>query len=258
MIKKYFSALAIIMMLSNIVYPQTIPNQFQLNDAKRLGKSLESSTPVSNSISDILTIGDTILLGTSRGLSISTNNGDTWENYYQTNEFAEDGISAINYNKLTNTIWTATARAFDEDVDMGTGLHYSTDLGKTWTNIPQPVDAEDDSLFAYGINNGTNLPLIYALPVTVPQQNITYDIAFTPGAIWIASWSSGLRKSTDKGQSWQRVLLPSDKSNSLTLTDTVKYQLRPKTGKDGNLNHEGFSIITTNDSTLYVGTAAGD
>ena len=257
MIKKYIPSIIIVFILSNFVYAQTIPNDFHLNEAKNLSKSLASATPLSNSISDIFTIGDTILLGTSRGLSISTNNGDTWENYYQTNDFAEDGVSTVSYNKFTNTIWVATARSFNEDVDMGTGLHYSTDLGNTWTNVPQPVDASGDSMIAYGINDGANLPLIYALPVTVPQQNITYDIAFTPGTIWIASWSSGLRKSTDKGQTWQRVLLPSDYLNSISSTDTVKFQLRPKTGNKGNLNHEGFSIITTNDSTLYVGTANG-
>ncbi len=257
MIKKYIPSIIIVFILSNFVYTQTIPNDFHLNDSKNLSKSLSSATPLSNSISDIFTIGDTILLGTSRGLSISTNNGDTWENYYQKNDFAEDGVSTVSYNKFTNTIWVATARSFNEDVDMGTGLHYSTDLGNTWTNLPQPVDASGDSMIAYGINDGANLPLIYALPVTVPQQNITYDIAFTPGTIWIASWSSGLRKSTDKGQTWQRVLLPSDYLNSISSTDTVKFQLRPKTGSKGNLNHEGFSIITTNDSTLYVGTANG-
>ncbi len=140
---------------------------------------------------------------------------------------------------------------------MGTGLHFSNDFGKSWTSIPQPVDNPGDSTFKYGINDGVLLPLVNALPVTVPQQNITYDIVFTPGAIWIASWSSGLRRSADNGQTWQRVLLPSDKINSLQPTDTVKYSLRPKAGEKGNLNHLGFSIIASNDSTLYVGTADG-
>ncbi len=35
-------------------------------------------------------------------------------------------------------------------------------------------------LFTYGINDGINLPQVKALPVTVPQQNITWDFAFTP------------------------------------------------------------------------------
>ena len=258
MIIKYFYSIIIILVTSNFVFSQAVPRSFHLNSfSKKLSKSLTDATPLGNGISDIVVIGDTILIGTGKGLSISTDNGDSWENYYQTNNFGTDAIASVNYNKFTNTIWASTVRPFDSDVDMGTGIHYSTDLGKTWNDIPQPVDDPGDSLFTYGINDGNNLPQVKALPVTVPQQNMTWDFAFTPNTIWITSWSSGLRKSTDKGQTWARVLLPSDKLNSVQPTDTVRYSLRPKAGDVGNNNHLGFSIAVVNDSTLYVGTADG-
>ncbi len=129
------------------MFSQAVPHDFHLKSfAKTLSKSLTDTTPLGNGISDIVVVGDTILIGTGKGLSISTDNGDSWENYYQTNNFGTDAIASVNYNKFTNTIWASTVRPFNSDVDMGTGSHYSTDLGKTWNYIPQPVDDPGDSL----------------------------------------------------------------------------------------------------------------
>ena len=161
------------------------------------------------------------------------------------------------------TFWVATAHSKDvngESIDQGSGLHYTTDNGLTWAYVPQPVDSSGDSSLVYGINDGVNLPKVRALPVTVTEQNVTYDIAFTPGTIWITSWSSGLRRSTDMGKTWQRILLPSDNLNSVRPTDTVKFSLQVQSGNFGPeayYNHVAFSVISVNDSTLYVGTADG-
>ncbi len=135
------------------------------------------------------------------------NRGETWTNFYGTPDFGSEDESAMGYYK--GTFWVATAHSKDvngQSVDQGSGLHYTTDNGATWTNLPQPVDNPGDSILIYGINDTVNLPGVRALPVTVTEQNITYDIAFTPGTVWITSWSSGLRRSTDMGKTWQRVL----------------------------------------------------
>jgi len=145
-------------------------------------------------------------------------------------------------------------------VQTGGGLAFTSDNGLTWNIVPQPVDDPADSVLIYGINDGINLPGVRALPVTVPQQNLTFDIAFTPGTVWIASFAGGLRKSTDNGNTWQRVLIPSDNVNQITPQDTIKFALQPVPGKfgpEGYLNHRVFSVISVDDSTLYVGTAGG-
>jgi len=166
-----------------------------------------------------------------------------------------DNISAIGYDK--GTFWAATARTVEGiagKVPAGTGLKYTTDNGLTWTSVPQPIDAAEDTTIEYGIN------IIPALPVTVTEQNLTFDIAFTPGTIWITSFAAGLRKSTDKGQTWQRVVIPPDFLDSIAPADTLDFCLSPVAGAfcdEGNLNHRVFSIISTDDSTLYVGTANG-
>src|SRR3990172_6605047 len=69
-----------------------------------------------------------------------------------------------------------------------------------------------------------------------------------------------LRKSTDFGITWNRVVLPPDNLNSISPTDTLDFDLSPSGGTLGlreNLNHRVFSVYASNDSTLWAGTAAG-
>jgi hypothetical protein len=240
----------------SVSFAQLAPDNFYLQtDNKVLPKSL-SANPLSNTITDIITVGDTIWLGTSRGVSLSTDNGSSWTNFYGQSDFGTDNISAISYNK--GVFWCATARSAEvtggQTLPEGTGLKYTTNLGATWTSIPQPLDHPDSTTEKYGINT------LQALPVTVAIQNLAYDIAFTPGTIWVATFAGGLRKSTDKGLTWTRVVLPPDNLDSISPTDTLNFCLSPVGGNfcgNGNLNHRVFSVVSANDSILYVGTANG-
>jgi len=59
---------------------------------------------------------------------------------------------------------------------------------------------------------------------------------------------------------WERVVLPPDYLNSIKPSDTLNFCLQPVKGKfcsEDNLNHRVFSVISSNDSTLYVGSAGG-
>lgn len=255
---KFVGIIFTIIVLQISLLAQLSPETYNLlNDNNYLNK-VSSSNPVSNSILDIITIGDTVWLGTSRGVSVSFDRGENWNNFYNTTAFGTDNVSAIGYDKYTGTLWAATAKTVEgiagEDVAAGTGLKYTTDNGLTWTSISQPIDNENDTVEVYGNN------IIPALPVTVPEQNLTYDIAFTPGTIWITSFAGGLRKSTNMGESWQRVVLPPDALDSISPDDTLEFCLSPVAGNfcgEGNLNHRAFSVISTDDNTLYVGTANG-
>ena len=260
MIIRLILSLILIICFIPVSFSQNSPRLFKLNNKNSINASTDNS-PAGNSITDILIYGDTIWVGSGKGVSVSFNKGDSWTNFYGTPDFGTEDESAMGY--YDGTFWVATAHTKDvngQSIDQGTGLHYTTNNGQTWTNIPQPVDDPGDSLLVYGINDGINLPKVRALPITVPEQNVTYDIAFTTGTIWITSWSSGLRRSTDMGKTWQRVLLPSDNINSLKPTDTVNFSLQVQSGNFGPeayLNHVAFSVVATDDSTLYVGTADG-
>ncbi|MFH0736601.1 MAG: FlgD immunoglobulin-like domain containing protein [bacterium] len=237
--------------LANIINAQITGHGYKF---ERFSKT-NDNTPLSNSILDIIVINDTVWLGTTKGLSQSVDGGATFKNYYNSADFGTESISAIGYNK--GVIWAATAHNTDRDgqsLATGSGLRYSSNNGATWTIIDQPKDLPGDSSVVYGVNT------IRALPVTVDISNITYDIAFSKNTIWIASFAGGLRKSTNMGATWERVILPPDYLSSIKPTDILTFTLQPIAGafgKESYLNHRLFSVASSNDSTVYVGTAGG-
>jgi len=240
--KNILSSLLIILITSFRLFAQFSPQNFNLKDDENyLGKT-QSISPLSNTITDIITLGDTIWLGTSRGVSLSTNNGTSWTNFYGSPEFGADNISAIGYNN--GIFWCATAKeekTSTGELPAGTGLKFTSDFGETWKSIPQPIDTEGDTIEFYGSNQ------IRAVDVTVTVQNLTYDIAFTPNTIWIASFAGGLRKAridsllANQEYKFSRVVLPPDDLNSISPTDSLDFCLSPVGGnicKNGNFNHD--------------------
>ena len=235
-------------------FAQYLPKSYLLdNQNSKLSKTLASSSIADNGIGDIITIGDTIWIGTNRGISLSTDNGNTWTNF--TNELDNNDVSAIGY--YHGVFWAALDGTYNlngQDIPEGHGLKYTADLGKSWTTIPQPKDSTGDSSIVYGINT------LYAVPSIVDQQDVAYDFAFTQRAVWIAAYGAGLRRSFDMGKTWQRVVLPPDNMDSISPDDTLNFCLSPYNSsscKAGNFNHEVFSLVAINDSTLYVGTVNG-
>lgn len=238
------------------IFSQNLPFNFHLENEIRLNKSLSTSpVQLGNSITDIVVAGDTVILGTGKGLSISYDRGESWSNFYNHPDFGKESISAVAYKN--GFIWVATAHSVERDGQIlpeGSGLRYSSDGGKTWVKINQPVDHKDSNKVVYGIN------ILNALPITTTISNITYDISLSNNAVWIASFAGGLRKSTDLGRTWQRVVLPPDYLDTIRPTQSYSFTLSPTSGNLGyenNLNHRVFSVYVQNDTTIYVGTANG-
>jgi len=246
-----------VFLLTFAVSAQESPFSFKFDESPASITATTSENPASNSISAMLIQGDTVWLGTSRGLSRSTDKGLTWRNYYGDPAFGTENISAIAWDKYRGIIWVATAHSVvrtGQTLPEGSGLRWSSDGGETWNKVGQPLDANSDTVIVYGANR------LRALPVTVAVQNITYDIAITPGTVWIASFAGGLRKSTDLGATWQRVILPPDYLNSVKPTDVLDFCVSPVPGNfcsDGYLNYRAFSVMATSDSVIYAGTANG-
>ena len=233
---------------------QSFPESYTLINSKiKLSKSRISGPIADNGISDIITVGDTIWIGTNNGVGLSTDNGNTWTNF--TGELDNKGISAIGYYR--GVFWAALDNVFlfnGQNVFEGRGLKYTTDLGKSWNSIPQPKDSTRDSTVVYGIDT------LYTVPITVDPQDVVFDFAFTPHTVWIAAYGAGLRRSFDNGKTWKRVVLPPDNLDSISPKDTLNFCLTPYDSKycgTANLNHEVFSVVAVNDSTMYVGTVDG-
>jgi photosystem II stability/assembly factor-like uncharacterized protein len=251
--KKTNLIIAFLLLGNSIFFSQFVPQNYEINPDKFF--KVTDKTPLSNSITDIITDGNIVWLGTSRGLSKTEDDGITWMNYFNAPDFSDESIIAL--GESNGIIWATLGHSREINGSLlpeGSGLVYSTDNGTTWVKIPQPVDEPGDSLISYGAN------VIRALPVTTAVNNISYDIAFTKNTVWIASFAGGLRKSSDFGKTWQRVILPPDNLDSISPEDTLHFSLQPVAGKFGPenyLNHRVFSVIGIDDSTLIVGTAGG-
>ena len=111
-----------------------------------------------------------------------------------------------------------------------------------------------------------DIGFIAVLPVTVPQANVTYDMALSEEYAWTASWAGGLRRFKLSDEVWERVPLPMDSQYELTTCEDTSYvrvgakyilkdyYLNPRDPLDGgNHNHKAFSVLSYSD-TIWVGT----
>lgn len=193
-----------------------------------LNTSMGTQIP-SNSINDIVSFGNDIWVATGNGLAKTSDHGATWKIFTQQNGLGKGSVSAI--AMVEGLIWVATA--YDTTTPLGTfpaggGLSWSTDNGKTWHWIPQPMDSREETRYK---------------PTTTNIQNLTYDIEIvvqgTDTTVWIASFGGGLRKSSDRGKTWDVVTVDGHPFDAL-----------------GFLTHRAFSVFFDGVS-LWVGTAGG-
>ncbi len=241
----------IILGLAAIV-PQLTTAQVVTLKSPRLNSvqgTLSTALP-NNSVSHIVAQNATVYIGTSKGLARTANGGQSWESFRSEAAFANESIFSLGVKN--NLIWAATgfSKPIEDNktVQTGSGYAYSTDAGQSWSHANQPLDAANDSIVQYGSNR------INFLPIVVPEQNVTFDLAVTDSAVWVASWSSGLRKSTNRGQTWIRTVLPSDSRNSISPSDALSgYVMDPRR----NNNFLAFSVFVENDTTVWCGTAGG-
>jgi len=217
---------------------------------------VKSKYPISNSVIRMIAVGDTVWFQTGSGLMRTIDHFGSFENYYGIEPFGAEDISGLAV--LNNVIVVSTLKLEElnnESIQTGTGIKISTDYGVHWNSFPQPVDGRYDTVLTYGSNQ------ISVLPMVVPQQNVSFDIAITRTkndlnnyTIWIASWGGSLRKSTDYGSTWQRVLLPPDNLDSIDVNQSgYTFALHVLNNK----NQTPFSVKALNDSTIFVGTANG-
>lgn len=148
------------------------------------------------------------------------------------------------------------------------GYAVSTDGGQTYTFRFAALDQSRDSTVTYGVST------LLAYPVTLAQQTAPLDLALTAGAdtIYSANRFAGLRRSTDNGQTWTRVVLPPDSLLVLDPREAVDFPYTPDVRQplgfvDGNPerpvfpqfseNFVAYSVLVDEAGTVWVGTNGG-
>ena len=141
----------------------------------------------------------TFYVGTRNGgVWKTTNNGITFEPIFDTQSHLSIGALAIAPSD-PNLIWVGTGEAYcTRSSHSGDGVYKSTDGGRTWQNM--------------GLRDSHHIPRIIIHPT---NPDVVYVASmghlFTPNA------ERGVFKTTDGGQSWQKVLYLNDKVGVIDL-----------------------------------------
>ncbi|MBN2105063.1 hypothetical protein JW835_13560 [bacterium] len=184
-----------------------------------------SQGPAGNGIINLLIRDDVLYVGGDEGMAMTEDLGQTWFRSTHENGIGKGGVSALDVRD--DIIWIATG--FDTLIDQeylpaGGGVGYSEDRGESWYWFKQPKDLKIEESYK---------------PTTTHVQNITYDLAVTEDAVWIASFGGGLRKFISDENRWQVVTVDGYPFDAL-----------------GNLSHRAFSVIYDGEA-LWAGTAGG-
>ena len=267
--KKTVLLIGIIFFISKSVGQNFVPTNVSLRKTN-LDSSGIINELTSNVISEIKLQGSsTVWLGTGQGLAMMQDSisvfamGSLTIEEPDTIMLLTDGISAIAVNDSSIIVAGATD---DGVTPVGAGFYFAEDaLDPTisWIHFSQPVDNQTDTLADFADK------YFRALPITVANNNVTYDAAISDDYIWITSWAGGLRRiplqNLAGDSSWTRVPLPLDDMDVLTTCSDTSYAdnilkdyyLNPRDPlDDGNHNHKAFSVLAYGD-TVWVGTANG-
>ena len=247
--------------------------------AKRLSAAeaaalLPSPGILRNSIANLHAEGDSLWVGPF--LNLTVDGGATWQ-VADADSLAGLRNRVYSLDIEDEVIWAGLgirlSREIDgqvQDVDIARGLLVSEDGGQTWAyrtflapsdNDPATtglIDLPGDTLTAYGV---ATLP---TLAITVPELSPPWDIDYDPitGHLWTANQLAGIRKSTDGGRIWQRVVLPPDTTAFLApdLGYTFPFFVQP-TGipidQFKGLNFQAFSVLVDDAGDAWAGTVGG-
>lgn len=146
----------------------------------------------------------------------------------------------------------------EEPPPTAAGFAVSTDRGRSFRYRFPALDEFADTLVTYGVST------LRAAPVTVPQFAPPFDIAIARGdTVYAATLSGGLRRTTNGGASWRRIVLPPDSLVSLDPRETYRFPYDPSGqipqagGANLGLNFAPLSVLYDEAGTLWVGTLNG-
>lgn len=208
---------------------------------------------LANSVANLHAEGDSLWIGPF--LNLTTDGGGRWLRA-EADSVGRGANRVFSLDVEGDVLWVGLGRSdrsSGESVQTAAGFLVSTDGGRSFEyRFPQLDDPEDETI-EYGVNT------LSALPVIVPQQSPPFDIDYHPatGDVWVAGWASGIRRSSDGGLNWDRVVLPPDDFDYVHPDSSYSFRVEPQRGGTGELNHMGFAVLVDESGFVWAGTPAG-
>ena len=202
-----------------------------------------------NGISNMAAIGDSLWIGP--GLTYRIGFENQWTIPTGADSVTEGRGRLFSIALAPDTIYAGLG--FSKETPQGgsvqtaLGYYRSVNGGSAWDFIPFPTEPEDEDSLIYG---GT---LIGKVPVVVPEQSPPFDVAFRGDALFSANWASGILRSLDFGETWERLLLPPSTVDQLVPEDVPDFIFDPR--QDNNFL--GFGLEITSNGEVWLGTAGG-
>jgi hypothetical protein len=220
-----------------------------------------------NGVSTIEANSDTVWI--SPALTYNINNSSNWIRP-QGIDSVDNGIGrvfSISVNK--DTVFSGlgfTSETTAGNQPAGYGYYLSTNGGQDWTFRGFLLDrfVDEDTTFVYGGQTYTRKRII------VPEQSPPYSVDFRSDVLFSANWASGLLRSTDLGETWERVVLPPFGESLLTpersdyfwndcieVTNGVCTEAQNVYDSVDDDNLKGFAVYIDSQDRVWFGSAGG-
>ncbi len=193
MLKRIFAVISIILILSSLINAEENDKKEKLNSGNLRGLSFRSVGPAltSGRISDIAVnpqkSWEYYVAVASGGIWKTTNDGTTFQPVFDSQGSYSIGCLTIDPEN-PYVIWAGTGENNSQrSVGYGDGVYKSQDGGKSWKNM--------------GLKESEHIGKIIVDP---RNSNVVYVAA--QGPLWNAGGDRGLFKTTDGGESWEKVL----------------------------------------------------